>query len=519
MQANPSDVVGRAARFRLGIFLVGPLMALLALAMPAYAEEILRIPYAIDIGTFDPDNGFEVDGISAVNNVYEGLVEYAPGSTQIVGLLAKRWEISNDGLSYTFHLEDGVKFHDGTALTAQAVVGSLERRRDGRLVLSYMLGNVADISAPDDATVVVRLKQPQPSFLDALASAWGPKVISPLALTEHDKSDGATNWLGEHAVGTGPFKLAEFKRGEGYVLERNADYWGKSPYFDKIEIPVVPDIGQQILKLKAGELDVVPTNFPFAQLNHLPAELEVTAAPSMTQYALFIKPGSPLDNPEIRRAVLSAINPSFWVKDVFGPYAELSKSAYQNLMLDPADRIEFPSDIDAAKAAIARLGEVNLVIGLHSAKATYARISDRLIVQLALIGVKATAHVLPPGAAFALKGDPNAPDALLTISSPDAAHPENQARAFFTKDAPLNFYGRSLPEADAIVDVAGTKTDVAERNALYEKAGRLYVESGHLIPLVDVKDVVVHAKGLTDLGQRPAFPPGNIDFATVRWAR
>ncbi|QLL66242.1 ABC transporter substrate-binding protein (plasmid) [Sinorhizobium mexicanum] len=519
MQTNHSDVTARPATLRLGVFLFGFAVALLALVIPGYAKEVLRIPYAIDIGTFDPDNGFEIDGISAINNVYEGLVEYAPGSTQIVGLLAKRWEISGDGLSYTFHLQDGVKFHDGTALTAQAVVGSLERRRDSGLVLSYMLGNVADISAPNDATVAIRLKHPQPSILHLLASAWGPKVISPQALNEHDKSDKATNWLGEHAVGTGPFKLAEFKRGEGYVLERNADYWGKRPYFDRIEIPVVPDIGQQILQLKAGELDVVPTNFPFAQLSHLPAELEVTAAPSMIQYALFIKPGSPLDNPEIRRAVLSAINPSIWVKDVFGPYAELSKSVYQNLMLDPTDPIEFPNDIDAAKAAIARLGEVNLVIGLHSTKATYARISDRLIVQLALIGVKATAHVLPPGAAFALKGDPNAPDALLTISSPDAAHPENQVRAFFTKDAPLNFYGRSLPEADAIVDVAGTKTDIAERNALYERAGHLYVEAGHVIPLVDVEDVVVHAKGLTDLGLRPAFPPGNIDFATVRWAR
>ncbi len=75
----------------------------------------------------------------------------------------------------------------------------------------------------------------------------------------------------------------------------------------------------------------------------------------------------------------------------------------------------------------------------------------------------------------------------------------------------------SLPEADAIVDQAGQLTDVKERDALYERAGQMYFDAGIVIPLVDVNDVVVHAKGLKDLGLRPVYPPGNIDFATVRW--
>ena len=102
--------------------------------------------------------------------------------------------------------------------------------------------------------------------------------------------------------------------------------------------------------------------------------------------------------------------------------------------------------------------------------------------------------------------------------SPDAAHPENQATVFYTTNAALNLYGVSLPEADAIVTEAGTKTDIAERNALYENAGQMYLDAGLFVPLVDVQDVVVHAEGLTDLGLRPVFPPGNIDFGTVRWA-
>ncbi|RAZ93081.1 ABC transporter substrate-binding protein [Mesorhizobium hawassense] len=493
------------------------LLGLLLAASPVYAEGVLRIPYVADIGTFDPDNGFETGAISAIDNVYQGLVQYEPGSTKIVGSLATSWDISDDGLTYTFHLAEGVKFHDGAPFNAAAVIKSFERRRDHRMILSYFLANVKDMRAPDDSTVVLTLGHPQPSLLDALSSPWGPKIISPSALAEHDNGDFATTWLNEHAVGTGPFKLAEFKRGQRYVLERNDAYWGDKPFFRQIQISVVPDISQQILQLQAGAIDAVPINYPFAQLTSLPGTLEITTAPSMIPYDLFVKPNSPLDDLEVRKAVLTAINPALWLQDAFGEFASLSRSVYPNVMLDPVTPIRFPTDFEAAKATIAKHGAVHLVIGLHSAAPAYARIADLMIAQLALIGVKATAYVLPSGAAYALKGDPNPPDLLLTIAGPDAAHPENQAKVFFTKDAPLNFFGRVLPEADVIVNQAGQLTDIKERNALYERAGRMYFDAGIVIPLVNVNDVVVHAKGLKHLGLRPVNPPGNIDFATVRW--
>ncbi|BAB48456.1 ABC transporter substrate-binding protein [Mesorhizobium japonicum] len=518
MQTSHSRTTKRSSGRSFGLrSLVLAVFFLLSLA-PAYAaNDVLRIPYVADVGTFDPDNGFETGAISAIDSVYEGLVEYVPGSTKVVGRLAKSWEISDDGLTYTFHLVDGVKFHDGTPFNAAAVIKSFERRRDHGLIFSYSLANVKEMRAADTSTVVLTLVHPQPSLLDALSSPWGPKVISPVALDEHDNGNSATTWLNEHAVGTGPFKLAEFKRGQRYVLERNDDYWGKKPFFRQIQISVVPDISQQILQLQAGTIDAVPLNYPFEQLTSLPEGLEITTAPSMVPYALFVKPDSPLQDAEVRKAVLTAINPALWIKDAFGEFATLSRSVYPNVMLDPANPIRFPTEFDAARAAIAKHGPVKLVIGLHSAAPTYSRIADLMIAQLASIGVKATAYVLPSGAAYTLKDDKNPPDLLLTIASPDAAHPESQAKVFFAKGGALNFFGRVLPEADSIVDQAGQLTDVKERNALYERAGQMYFDAGIVIPLVNVNDVVVHAKGLKDLGLRPVDPPGNIDFATVRW--
>ena len=496
--------------------------ALLAIGLSAasvQAQETLRLPIATDFDSFDPDNAFEMDGLAAINNVYEGLVEYVPGSAEIRGLLAKDWTISDDGLTYTFNLVEGATFHDGTPFNAAAVKTSFERRRDSELILSYFLWNVKDIAAPDDKTVVLTLGMPQPSLLDSLASPWGPKVISPKALADNGGGKAAGAWLDTNADGTGPFKLTSFERGQGYTLERNDSYYGKAPFFSTIELPLVPDIGQQVLNLQAQEIDAVPANYPWAQLAALPPDLEATAAPSTSEIIGFVKPTGPLTDPEIRTAFLTAINPATWVADAFGDYGHPSESVYPKAMLDPVTPVVFPTDIEAAKATIAAKGPITLTIGISTEESnSLGRVGDLLVAQLASIGISATVTILPQGAAFGLKDNPDGPDFYIGKLTPDALHPENQAGIFFASGAPINFYGRGLPEADALLQEAGTLTDITARNALYEKAGHLYFDNGLFIPLVDVDDVVVSAKGLVDLDLRAAYAPGNIDYGSVRWA-
>lgn len=495
-------------------------MATATFALQASAAETLTIPYLADIGSFDPDNAFEVGALSAISNVYEGLVEYEPGTVNIRGRLATSWSISDDGLTYTFELVQGAKFHDGTPFDAKAVVVSFERRRDRDMILGYFLMNVKTIEAKGDNTVVLTLAGPQTSFLDSLASPWGPKVISPKALTDNAGNDFGKTWFTEHAVGTGPFVLSEFRRGQEYVLEKFDEYHGKAAFFDEIRIPVVPDIGQQLLQLQANEIDAVPTGYPWGQLANLPDGLEATASPSMALIDLFVKPGTAMDKPDVRNAVLTAINPALWAKDVFGDYATPAQSLYPVAMLKPKKPISFPTDMDAAKAAIANAGPVSLTIGYGSSEAAnVGRVADIMIAQLAQIGVTATASPLPSGAVYSYKKDSSAaPDLLLSRLSPDAAHPDNQAAVFYTTGAMLNLFGVSLPEADALVAEGAKLTDTAARNALYEQAGQMYFDKGLFIPLVDVQDVVVHGKGLTGLGLRPVFPPGNIDFSSAAWS-
>jgi peptide/nickel transport system substrate-binding protein len=497
-----------------------PLSLVLTVPLSAFAQEdTLRVPYGADIGSFDPDNAFEVAGLSAINNVYEGLVEYRPGGTELTGLLAESWTMSDDGTVYTFTLKPDVKFHDGTPADAAAIKASFERRMNGEVILGYFLWNVASIDAPDATTLVITLKGPQPSFLDALASPWGPKAVSQQAMTAYAGEDAGKTWLVENAVGTGPFQLAEFVRGQEIVLERFDDYHGDAPHFARVEIPIVPDVGQQILQLRSGEIDAIPANYPWEQLAALPPGVTVTAAPSMALLTGFVNPTGPLADPAIRKAALTAINPANWLEDAFAGYATPAQSLYPAAMLVPAAPISFPTDVKAAKAAVTAAGPVELTIAYATEETpNVERAADLMVAELAEIGISATVTVLPTGAVFSLTENIEAaPDLVLARQSPDAAHPENQTSVFYVTDGPLNLFKVSLPEADAVVAKAGAMSDKAARDAAYAKAGQMWFDQGMFVPFGDIQDVVVHAEGLVDLGLRTPWPMGNIDFGTVRW--
>jgi peptide/nickel transport system substrate-binding protein len=434
-----------------------------------------------------------------------------------VGLLAKEWSISDDGLTYTFSLQEGVTFHGGAPMTSAEVKAAFERRGDESLMLSYFLWNFESMETPDAQTFVVTLGMPQPSLLDTLASPWGPKIVGPGALVDNAGEDLAASYLNENADGTGPFTLAEFNRGEGYVLKRFEDYWGEASYFDRVEIKVIPDIGQQILQLQNGDIDIILHGYPFPQLAQLPEGLEIHTYNDLGLEEAFVNTSGVLADPALREAVKTGMNPEGWVKDAFGEFAEPALSLYPKAMLVPEEPIQYPTDLEAAKAAVEAVGGVEIEIAYAVEEAgVQQRVADLLIAQLAQVGVNATARSMPMDETFAFYENPeNAPDIYIAQNNPDAAHPETQATLFYVTDAPLNIFAYSNPEADEIIWSAGSLTDREERDRQYAAGGELLFEDGGFFPLADILDVVVHRAGLTNFGSRPAIP-WNIDFAMVR---
>lgn len=474
-------------------------------------DTTLRVAFQSDIASFDPDNNFEVAGLGAILGVYQGLVTYAPGTTEIKGLLAKSWTISPDGLTYTFALQDGVKFGSGTPMTSADVKASFERRMTPELELNYFLANVDSMQTPAPDQFVIKLKSVQPGLLDSFASPWGPKVVGPDGLVTNAGSDHSASWLNEHADGTGPFLLKSFVRGQGYELDQNPNYWGPKPAMSTISIKIIPDIGQQVLQLRNGDLDMVLHGYPFAQLDTLPEGLKIETYNDLGLELAFINPKRNLTSAAQRNVVKAGLDPAGWVKDAFGDYAQPATSLFPAAMLTPATPYQWTASDPGSNVAVPALE-----IGYASGEAgVQQRVADLLISQLAKAGVTATARALSDAEYTNFSKDPmKAPDIYLAQNNPDSADPGSQAGLFYTTGAGLNIMTYSNPQADELFATAATSTDTKKRNDLFDQGAHLIFDDGGFVPLADVKDVIVYRGTLKDFGTKPAVP-WSVDFGSI----
>jgi ABC-type transport system substrate-binding protein len=232
------------------------------------------VTYKDDISTFDPAIGYDWQNWSMIKSLFDGLMDYKPGTTELIPDLAESYTISEDGLVYTFKLRPGVKFHNGRDLTATDVKYSIERsvnpetQSPGQGFFWQIKGfdemasggaqELSGITTPDDATVVIELSQPDATFLQIVAINFAFAV--PREEIEKYGPD-----FGRNPVGTGAYKMTEWTLGQRVVFERNADYFREgAPHLDKIIFEVGQDPSVSLLRLKRGEVDVLGDPIPSA---------------------------------------------------------------------------------------------------------------------------------------------------------------------------------------------------------------------------------------------------------------
>ena len=277
---------------------------LLATAQLAQAAGVLRIGTDQDSTTFDPIGTIQNRDIWILNNLNALLVRANREANQVIPDLAESWEISDDGLEYTFHLREA-KFSDGSPVTAQDAVFSLTRMRDDPAsVQSAMYQIMAAISAPDERTLVIRLSEPSAPFLATLAM-FSASILPEKAVTEQGEA------FGTNPVGAGAFRLKEWRRGEVVKLERNEHYWEEGlPKLDGVEWHVVSDDNTRILKVQAGELDAA-IFIPFNRVADLDADpaINVHLDPSTREDHLLLNHENEwLANKNVRKALNMAVD-------------------------------------------------------------------------------------------------------------------------------------------------------------------------------------------------------------------
>jgi len=275
----------------------------LGTALSAHAAQTeITIGMQLEPPNLDPTGGAAaaIDEV-VYANVFEGLTRYqADGS--IAPALAASWDISEDGLIYTFKLRDGVKFHDGTDMNADDVKFSLDRARaeDSTNAQKALFAGIASVDVVDATTVAITLSQPNGGFITNMA--WGDAVI----VATESVANNATN-----PVGTGPFKFSNWVQGDRIEIVKNADYWGTPVALEKATFKFISDPTAAFAAMMAGDIDAFP-GYPAPEtLPQFDADPRFTVIGGNTEGETILSTNNkmpPFDDVKVRKALAHAIN-------------------------------------------------------------------------------------------------------------------------------------------------------------------------------------------------------------------
>jgi len=360
--------------------------AILALtAGAALAQQTdITIGMVLEPPNLDPTGGAAaaIDEV-VYANVFEGLTRFAPDGSVVPGL-AESWEISEDGTTYTFNLREGVTFHDGSAMTAEDVVFSLDRARaEGSTnAQPSLFANIVSVEAVDDTTVAVTLDGPDGAFLFDMA--WGDAVI----VAPESAEANATN-----PVGTGPFQFAEWVQGDRVELTRYADYWGEAPALEAATFRFVSDPNAAFAAMMAGDVDAFP-NFPAPEtLSTFEADPRFTVIVGSTEGETILAMNNaqpPLDDIRVRQAITHAINRQDIIDGAMFGYGTPIGTHFAPHNPDYVDLTGNSNyDPDAARALLEEAGATDLTLRLMLPPPSYARRGGEIIAaQLREVGIE-----------------------------------------------------------------------------------------------------------------------------------
>lgn len=457
-----------------GLVLAGSLAVAPALA----GEGVLKIGRDQDSVFMDPILVSQNADVWVMNNINAQLVRNTREATGIEPDLAESWTVSEDGLTYSFTLRDGAKFSDGSAVTAGDVKFSIERLRDGEgSVFGSMFTVISGIEVPDDRTVVFTLTEPTTPFLSILA-LFAAAILPESAVTADYEA------FSEKPIGAGAFRIAEWRRGDRIVLERNEHYWEAGlPKLAGVEWIYVPNDNTRILQLQAGEIDAM-IFVPFNRIAELDADpnINVNLDPSSRMDHILINHSqAPLDDVRVRKALAKAIDIDAIIKAVTFGYGTPANSYIPGggMYYNP-DNPRYTKNVEEAAALLKEAGVEGLSLDfvVQAGDANYEQVAVLTQDQFAKVGVTVKIVKQEVGQTWDTIVE-GAYDLSTNYWTNDVIDPDQKTGFVLNGADPdvLSYYTRyNNPKVNDLIAAARIETDADKRRGMYHDLQRIAQE-------------------------------------------
>jgi len=442
-----------------------------------------------DLSSLDPQSEMSLAMYGVARNIYSTLVRLGyEGDLNVYPDLAESWDISEDGKVYTFHLRSGVKFHTGQELTAEDVKFTFERLYDPELVSPaqmfgvYIVGamdkaegevdQVDGIKVIDDYTIEFTLSEPYGAFLAEL-------VTPSLGILSKEEVEKWGDDYAVHPSGTGPFKLADWVRGEKLVLEANEDYYEGPPVLDGVEIIIIEDEATGMLKFENGEIDAYEP--PSANLERLSADPkwkdQILRVPALDTYYFQLNNFSPpLDDVQVRKAIAHAIDRQAILDTIIKTGQPASTVLPPGMPCYNPDIAKYEYDPEKAKELLKEAGYED-GFTLSCVQRSQSDIVDAIVAQLAEVGITAEQEMVERSAFWDIvyKGQT---DCFYLSWWADFADPHNFF-SYIWRSAPETEESKNMyvnAKMDELIDEAAVTTDMDKRCELYHEIEKLGIE-------------------------------------------
>ena len=451
-------------------------------------------------------------------NIYEGLLRFKDSNTEVEPLLAESYEISDDGLSYTFKLRQNIKFHDGTPFNAEAVKFNIDRQMPENLVpkMSYaglVYGDVKNTEVLDEYTVRINLKKNSTPFLHNLAMMYAAPIVSPTALKKYN------NNVMQNPCGTGPYKFVAWDRGQQVILTRNDDYWGQKPIVQNLIFRTMPETSARVVALNNGEVDIISgidANV-IGQIEEGGNTIFKTDGMNVNYmfYNIKVNHEPVTADREVRRALSMSINVPELVATLYKGYATPANTLLPSFVPGYSPDVkQAPYNPEEAKKILAQKGVKTLKILAYTGARFYNPVGGQVLAEAIQsyfdkVGVKAEVLAYD-WATFKSKLATEAWDIGFMGWTGDNGDPDNFLN-LFANDDPINNHGLWYNQEYRDLIAKGVELkDGPERNELYRKAEQIMADDAPILPIShaqvvaayrpNIKNFTIHQVGMTFFG-------------------